>query len=199
MIDFLQSPADNAWCSHSFIFLAWCIPVQTIAISFCKDYLTLCGYCHDLPPHVREIKALGHEIGGRPTTLCQIPCQTFTLGETLTVMGKKQFLQSFNSKQFLLICTVLVVLDPLDQLASVKTARTSGSWAQLQSSLPHSCRLWGMAFNCLAALLLIHLCKGHLHQVVLVLIFSHLIHKNSTLKSDDDDDERRQWKGALSV
>lgn len=120
-MDFLQSPTDNVRYCHRFIFLAWCILVPTIETSFCRDILTLPGYCHDLPPGIREIKAvLGHETGSKTITLCQTSCQTSTLGEAATNMRKHQFLQSLNAKYILLFSTILAVFCPLDPLTSVR-------------------------------------------------------------------------------
>lgn len=105
--------------------------------------------------------------------------QTFTLGEALTDMRKNQFLQSLNSKYILLICTILVIFDPLDHLASVRKLPRQLKAEPSCSAHHHVPANWDMAFTCPAALLLCPSCvKGHLHQAVLVLIFRHLIHKN---------------------
>lgn len=120
-MDFLQSPKDNMRCSHCFIFLAWCILAPIIATSFCRDILTLPGYCHDLPPWIREMKALlGHETGSKTTMLRQTSSQTFMLEEASTNIRKHQFLQSLNSKCILLFSTILEVFGPLDPLTSIR-------------------------------------------------------------------------------
>lgn len=86
--------------------------------------------------------------------------QTFTLGEALTDMRKKQFLQSLNSKYILLICTILLIFDPLDHLASVRKLPRQLKAEPSCSAHHHVPEDWDMAFTCPAALLLSQLCKG---------------------------------------
>lgn len=146
----------------------------------CSDILTLPRYCHDLPPQIREIKALLRcETRSKSTTLWSDIMPNFLTGEASTNMGKHQFHQVHNLKYILLFSTILAVFGPLHLLTWIKRQSRQLKTEPSHSAhyhVPADCEMW------LSAALQLFYChshvKGCLHQVPLVRIFCHFTHKS---------------------
>lgn len=116
-MDFLQPLAVNVRCSHHFIFLAWYVLVPTIATS--SAVISLPCLATAMIYHCRSEKSrlfLDVKLEAKAQHCHQTSCQTFTLGETSTNMGKHRFHQAHNLKYILLFITILAVFGPLDPL-----------------------------------------------------------------------------------